>query len=95
MKKVPIRAVFNGEFYHTDGYKYKMGSTHNTRIECHRVLAPNVKLLFSSYDTVEVDDVEAKNILIFLTNILQSMKSDMAEIERGLNMLAEQGVKQS
>jgi len=35
MINVPIRSVFNGEFYHTDGYKYKMGSTHNTRIECH------------------------------------------------------------
>ena len=92
MIKVPIRSVYNGEFYHTDGYKYKMGSTSNTRIECHRIDAPKVRLQFSSYDTVQVDDQEAKNIYMFLTKVLQGMKSDMNEMERGIKMLEEQGV---
>ena len=63
--------------------------------ECHRIEAPNVKLLFSSYDTVKVDDDEAKRILHFLVSVLQGMKSDMTEIERGIKMLEEQGVQEN
>lgn len=94
MINVPIRSVYNGEFYYTDGYKYKMGGSYNTRIECHRIDAPSVKILLSSYDTVQVEDNEAKNILMFLTKVLQGMKSDMNEIERGIKMLEEQNVKE-
>lgn len=93
MKKVLLKFVYNGEFNHTDGYKYKIGEKCNSKVECYRIVAPNVKSLFSLHDLVSVDDDEAIRIQIFLTNILQGMKSDMTDIERGLKMLEDQGIK--
>lgn len=91
MKKILIRTVF--DFFYHEGYKYKICGSYNTRIEACRVEAPSVKTLFSSYDIVEVDEEEANRVHMFITSIIRSMKSDLAELERGLKMLEDQGIK--
>jgi hypothetical protein len=55
---------------------------------------PDKKVQISSYSTVEVDDEEASKILFYMEDILRSTRSRLVEIEEGIRILKNQGVKE-
>jgi hypothetical protein len=92
MKDVNIIHVFNGIFF-SDGIQYKYQSSYNSRIICHKLDDPSQEIQFSSYDTVQVTDEEAKKIKAFLIDVSLMEKISLATRINDIKRLHQQNVE--